>query len=94
MSFRNDYILSLAGQDVTHKTEEDLRILFTEVLNKGMHGICFSPYLEGQEPGNLITEEQIRRRIETIRPYTQWIRTFSCTDGNEMIPRIAKEYGL
>ena len=94
MSFRNDYILSLAGQDVTNKSETDLRTIFTEELTKGMHGICFSPYLEGQEPGNLITEEQIRSRIEIIRPYTQWIRTFSCTDGNEMIPRIAKEYGL
>jgi glucan 1,3-beta-glucosidase len=94
MSFRSDYILSLAGQDVTNKSEKDLRSIFTEVLNKGMHGICFSPYLEGQEPGNLITEEQIRSRIEIIKPYTKWIRTFSCTDGNELIPRIAKEYGL
>jgi len=94
MSFRSDYILSLAGKDFTNKTEADLRSIFSETLNKGMHGICFSPYLEGQEPGNLITERQIRDRIEIIRPYTQWIRTFSCTDGNELIPRIAKEYGL
>lgn len=94
MSFRNDYILSLAGQDVANKSETELRSVFTEVLNQGMHGICFSPYLEGQEPGNLITEEQIRRKMEIIQPYTNWIRTFSCTEGNEMIPPIAKEYGL
>jgi len=94
MSFRNDYILSLAGQDVTNKSDDDLRSIFTETLNKGMHGICFSPYIESQEPGSVITEEQIRRKMEIIRPFTKWIRTFSCTDGNEMIPRIAKEYGL
>jgi exo-beta-1,3-glucanase (GH17 family) len=94
MSLKNDYMLSLAGQDVTNKSDADLRSIFTEVLNKGMHGICFSPYLEDQEPGSFITEEQIRKKIEIIRPYTKWIRTFSCTDGNEMIPRIAKEYGL
>jgi len=94
MSFRSDYVLSLVGKDITNKTEADLRSIFTEVLNQGMHGICFSPYLDGQEPGDIITEEQIRKKIETIRPYTKWIRTFSCTDGNEMIPRIAKEYGL
>ena len=29
-----------------------------------------------------------------ISPYTNWIRSFSCTEGNENIPRIAKEYGL
>ena len=94
MSFRSDYILSLAGKDFTNKTEADLRSIFTELLNNGMHGLCFSPYLEGQEPGSLISEEQIRKKIEIIRPYTRWIRIFSCTDGNEMIPRIAKEYGL
>jgi exo-beta-1,3-glucanase (GH17 family) len=32
--------------------------------------------------------------MEIIRPYTRWIRSFSCTDGNEHIPAIAKEYGL
>ncbi len=44
--------------------------------------------------GNTLTEEQIRRRIEIIKPHTNWVRSFSCTDGNEMIPSIAKEYGL
>ncbi len=94
MSFRNDYIHSLAGQDITNKSDSDLRSIFTDTLNKGMHGICFSPYLQYQEPGSLITEEQIRKRLEIIRPYTKWIRTFSCTDGNELIPGIAKEHGL
>jgi len=94
MSFRSDFILSLAGLDTTNKSEADLRTIFTELLNKGLHGICFSPYLEDQKPGSLITEAQIRRKMEIIRPYTKWIRTFSCTEGNEMIPRIAKEYGL
>ena len=94
MSFRYDYILSLAGQDVTNKSETDLRSIFTKVLSKGMHGICFSPYLEGQEPGNVITEEQIRKKIEIIKPHTKWIRIFSCSDEDEMIPLIAKEFGL
>ncbi|MCL4165100.1 UNVERIFIED_CONTAM: hypothetical protein GTU68_002492 [Idotea baltica] len=59
-----------------------------------MHGLCFSPYEEGQEPGEQITEKQIRRRMKIIKPYTKWIRSFSCTEGNEAIPRIAKEYGI
>ena len=59
-----------------------------------MHGLCFSPYGEGQKPGDLITEAQIRRRLEIIAPYTKWIRSFSCTEGNDMIPKLAKEYGL
>ena len=29
-----------------------------------------------------------------LRPYADWIRVFSCTEGNEIIPRLAKEYGF
>jgi len=94
MSFKSENILSLTGRDFSGKTEVDLKSIFTDVLNKGMHGLCFSPYLDNQGPGSIITEEQIRTKIEIILPYTQWIRIFSCTEGNELIPKIAKEYGL
>jgi len=29
-----------------------------------------------------------------IRPYTKWVRSFSCTDGDEIIPRVAHDYGI
>lgn len=94
MSYREDKIKSLAGLNLDNKTPKGLNNLFRRVLRGGMHGICFSPYEEGQEPGEQITEKQIRRRMKIIKPYTKWIRSFSCTDGNEAIPRIAKEYGI
>jgi exo-beta-1,3-glucanase (GH17 family) len=94
MSYRLDKIRSLAGLNLDNKTQKGLHNLFKRVLKGGMHGLCFSPYEEGQEPGEQITEEQIRRRMKIIKPYTKWIRSFSCTDGNEAIPRIAKEYGI
>lgn len=94
MSFRSENILSLIGTDYSNSSQEDLQSLFNKYLNNGLHGLCFSAYVDGQEPGSLITEEQIRERIEIIKPYTKWIRTFSCTDGNELIPAIAKEKGL
>ena len=87
-------ILSLAGKDLSGKSKEELSTLYNKLLKEGMHGLCFSPYEEGQAPGDQLTEEQIRRRMEIIKPYTKWIRSFSCTDGNEMIPAIAKEYGI
>jgi exo-beta-1,3-glucanase (GH17 family) len=59
-----------------------------------MHGLCFSPYLEGQAPGARVSEAQIRARLEIIRPHVRWVRTFSCTDGHEQTPRIAHELGL
>lgn len=94
MSFRAHKIKSLAGLNLDDKTKIGVHNLFKRLLKNGMHGLCFSPYEEGQEPGDQITEEQIRRRIKIIKPYTTWIRSFSCTDGNEAIPRIAKEFGI
>ena len=64
------------------------------LLQQGVHGLCFSAYLEGQAPGDEISEAQIRQRLQHIRPHTRWVRSFSCTDGNEHIPRIAHELGM
>ena len=94
MSIRAGKMMSLAGMDFANKTSEDLKVLFSQILEEGMHGLCFSLYEEGQKPGDVITEEQVRRRMKIIRPYTGWVRSFSSTEGNELIPMIAKEYGL
>lgn len=94
MSFRPELLANLAGLNYADKSPEEIHDLFTKVLNSGMHGLCFSAYSEGQEPGDILTEDQIRRRMEVISPYTKWIRSFSCIEGNELIPKIAKEFGL
>ena len=94
MSFREEYVMSLAGVDISKKTPDDLKTIFDDLLQAGMHGLCFSPYLDGQEPGSQLSEQQIRQRLEVIQPYTKWVRSFSCTDGNELIPRITHEYGM
>jgi exo-beta-1,3-glucanase (GH17 family) len=65
-----------------------------KLLADKIHGLSFSPYISGQGPGTQITEQQIRARLQLILPYVKWIRTFSCTEGNELIPKIAAEYGL
>jgi GPH family glycoside/pentoside/hexuronide:cation symporter len=80
--------------DFSSLSKKDIHKEFTNVFQKGMPGICFSAYEKGQEPGELITEEQIRKRLEILKPHTQWIRVFSCTNGHEKIPKIAKEMGL
>ena len=67
---------------------------FDATLKAGTHGLCFSPYLDGQGPGTQLEEAQIRARLEIIRPTTRWVRSFSCTEGNEIIPRVAHEMGL
>ena len=67
---------------------------FRATLARGIHGLCFSCYLEGQQPGSQIGEQQIRERLAVVRPHTRWVRSFSCTDGHEQTPRIAHELGL
>jgi exo-beta-1,3-glucanase (GH17 family) len=78
----------------TDVERDALREAFRATLARGMHGLCFSPYLEGQQPGSQVSAAQIRERLAVIQPVTRWIRTFSCTDGHEQTPRIAHELGL
>jgi len=94
MAAKSDTLIALAGFDFSAVSADELKTAYKEILQAGVHGICFSPYLEGQAPGTLIREDQIRQRVNAIKPYTKWIRSFSCTDGNEAIPRIAHESGL
>jgi len=82
------------GVDFLNYSSEDLVKLWRETLKKGMHGICFSMYEDGQKPGDTITEEQVERRIKILKHYAKWIRSFSCIEGNENIPRIAKKHGM
>lgn len=85
---------TIAGKDLSSKTEAELKLEFAEILNKGIHGLCFSPYVEGQNVGDVLSKDQIKRRLNIITPHTQWIRSFSCTQGNELIPEIAHQKGI
>ena len=86
--------LSLAGIDLTSLSSADLGKLVRKILASKIHGLSFSPYVEGQGPGTIIEEFQIRERLAVIEPHVRWIRSFSCTEGHELIPAIAHEKGL
>ncbi len=86
--------LEHSGIDFSEHTAEDLIRLWRATLNKGMHGICFSMYEDGQQPGDTITEAQVERRVKILKPYAKWIRSFSCIEGNEHVPRIAHKNGM
>jgi exo-beta-1,3-glucanase (GH17 family) len=94
MSSRARVYTALAGMDFSSMSTEELDRVFLKILNEGIHGISFSVYLENQAPGSQISAEQIITRMEIIQPYVKWIRSFSCIDGNELIPGIAHEHGI
>jgi exo-beta-1,3-glucanase (GH17 family) len=86
--------MSLAGVDVSGLSREELRSIVRKILEAKIHGISFSPYVEGQGPGTELGEAQIVERLQVIAPYVRWVRSFSCTEGHELIPRLARERGL
>ena len=94
MSFRREKFLSLAGPVVNNLSLEELKSQSRQMLADGIHGICFSAYDEGQKPGDQLTEAQVRRKLEILKPHVSWVRTFSCTEGNEIIARVAHEMGI
>jgi glucan 1,3-beta-glucosidase len=94
MSYRQEKVLSLTGAEVSTLNRSELQEHSARSLTDKMHGICFSPYEGSQRPGDSITEAQVRRKLELLRPHADWIRVFSCTDGNEIIPRLAKKLGF
>jgi glycoside/pentoside/hexuronide:cation symporter, GPH family len=79
--------------DFTAKTSAEIKQLFKKTLANPLHGICFSPYMEGQNIGDILSNEQIERRMAIVAPHTKWVRSFSCTEGNEFIPITARAKG-
>jgi exo-beta-1,3-glucanase (GH17 family) len=85
---------ALLGTDFSAMSRPDKIECLRAILAKKIHGISFSPYLRGQSPGDVIAESQIRDRMRIIAPYTRWVRSFSCLEGHEATPRVAREMGL
>ena len=87
-------VKTISGTNLTLKSEAEIKNRYEELLNNGLHGVCFSPYAEGQQAGDILSANQIKRRLDIIAPHTRWIRSFSCTEGNELIPEMAHQKGL
>jgi GPH family glycoside/pentoside/hexuronide:cation symporter len=80
---------SLAG-----KTSDEIRALYAEQFGRGLYGICFSAYGQAQRAGDQLQAAAVSRRIDLIAPHTRWVRSFACTEGHEVIPRLARAKGL
>ena len=94
MSYRSEKFLSLLGKNLDDLNENELKEISRNILDDGLHGICFSLYEDGQEPGNDITDEQIISRLEILKPHTKWIRTFSSLEEHGRIAKFAKGLGF
>lgn len=101
MSFRPDHISSfkvsegsVSADALSQKSESEILSLFKDILDNGVHGFCYSVYEEGQKPGDIISEAQVHRRMSILKNHCGWVRSFSCIEGNEWVPKVARQYGL
>lgn len=102
MSYREGYYFkksgysqkTIPGINLNEISEAELKALWHKTLGEGIHGICFSMYEDGQKPGDDISIEQVERRVLKLKPYVEAIRSFSCIEGNEFVPMMAKKHGL
>ncbi|HZC56967.1 MAG TPA: glycosyltransferase [Xanthobacteraceae bacterium] len=58
--------------------------------------VSYYPFRYTDDPKNALrpTAEQIRADLKAIAPFTRVVRTYSSTDGSELVPPIAAEFGL
>ncbi len=89
--------LLLPGADASPlagKPSADIQALYADQFQAGLYGLCYSAYPEGQRAGDQLLSADIGRRIDLTAPHTRWLRSFSCTEGHEAIPRLARTKGL
>jgi len=61
-----------------------------------LFGLNFSPFLDGQDPtrGDVVGPSQLSSRLQMVKPYTRWIRTFQVSQGLEIAGAKAHQLGL
>ncbi|MDB2704778.1 glycosyl hydrolase family 17 protein [Gammaproteobacteria bacterium] len=94
MSLRDEKIKSLLGINLDDLKDVELQELCNEILESKIHGLCFSLYEDEQQPGDFVNDEQIIRRLNILKPYTDWIRTFSSISEHARIVEIAVDMGF
>lgn len=88
------HLPAMPSSPLATKGADEIGALYAEQLRAGIYGLCFSAYTEGQGAGDQLTASQVQRRVALIAPHTRWLRSFACSEGHEMIPRVAREHGL
>ncbi|MDB5598959.1 MAG: glycosyl transferase family 2 [Xanthobacteraceae bacterium] len=57
--------------------------------------VSYAPYAGSQRPGrDRASPEQIRSDLKLLAPLTRAVRTYESTNGAELVPAIAAEFGL
>ncbi len=68
--------------------------IFTLGDSYKLHGVNFSPIIAGQTDNTPISRAQLETRMNLVKNYTQWVRTFGVSKGLENAGAVAHSLGL
>jgi exo-beta-1,3-glucanase (GH17 family)/glycosyltransferase involved in cell wall biosynthesis len=63
-------------------------------FNRQLASVSYTPFDTHPDSGRISSPDQIRADLQAIAPYTRTVRTYSSTAGAELVPEIAREFGL
>jgi exo-beta-1,3-glucanase (GH17 family)/cellulose synthase/poly-beta-1,6-N-acetylglucosamine synthase-like glycosyltransferase len=71
-------------------------VISAPAFNGQLASVSYTPFDGSAHPnsGRHSSAEQIRADLKAIAPYTRMVRTYSSTGGAELIPEVAREFGL
>ena len=71
-------------------------VISAPAFNGQLPSVSYTPFDGSAHPdsGRQSSAEQIRADLKAIAPYTKAVRTYSSTGGAELVPEIAREFGL
>lgn len=77
---------------VTLATNKIVTAYFVPTLGYQLYGLNFSPFTGSTRPGT-ITEAALKEKLEGVKNYSLWFRTFSTINGMEKIGPMVREMG-
>ena len=63
-------------------------------FNGQLASVSYTPFDTHPDSGRNSSPDLIRADLKAIAPYTRMVRTYSSTAGTELVPEIAREFGL
>src|SRR5438309_473120 len=69
-------------------------VISAPAFNGQLASVSYTPFDTHPDSGRISGPDQIRADLKAIAPYTRTVRTYSSTAGAELVPEIAREFGL
>jgi exo-beta-1,3-glucanase (GH17 family) len=87
-------VLAGYARDESSRSTPELRTV-PPILRNGtdLTGLCVGPYLNGEQPGQLLSEAVLRERLAVVADHAAWIRSYGVDGGLERFGRIAHDLG-